>query len=240
MLRSNGIRQSGTSSTHPNSLPSHKSFVMEKAIRFLAPVNNQTSDQLFRAVDDLLAQGTTKIRLLLSTPGGSVFHGLSIHNFLRGLPIEVDTYNFGSVDSIGVVIFSSGTRRFTVPHSRFLIHGVKFNISGKSSMDEVQLSEYLKSLQIDQHNVAKVIADTTAKDVAEVERDMNNRITLSPDQAMAYGLVHEVKVALLEPGMQLTTIGEPMQGKPYNASKISVPNTPVVKSSKDIDHQSHT
>lgn len=196
---------------------------MEKAIRFLAPVNNQTSDQLFRAVDDLLAQGTTKIRLLLSTPGGSVFHGLSIHNFLRGLPIEVDTYNFGSVDSIGVVIFSSGTRRYTVPHSRFLIHGVKFNISGKSSMDEKQLEEYLKGLQIDQHNVAKVIADTTTKSVADIENDMNNRITLSPEQAKEYGLVHEVKVNLLEPGMQLTTIGEPMQGKPYQSNKISVP-----------------
>ncbi len=202
---------------------------MERAIRFLAPVNNQTADQLFNAIDQLLAQGTTKIRLLLSTPGGSVFHGLSIHNYLRGLPIEVDTYNFGSVDSIGVVIFSSGTKRFTVPHSRFLLHGVKFNISGKSSMDEVQLGEYLKSLQIDQRNVAKVIADTTNKSVAEVESDMNNRITLSPEQAQEYGLVHEVKVNLLEPGMHLTTIGEPMQGKPYQLNQLSIPKKEIIR-----------
>lgn len=212
---------------------------MEKAIRFLAPVNNQTSDQLFRAVDDLLAQGTTKIRLLLSTPGGSVFHGLSIHNFLRGLPIEVDTYNFGSVDSIGVVIFSSGTRRYTVPHSRFLLHGVKFNINGKSSMDEKQLEEYLKGLQIDQHNVARVIADTTTKSVSDIENDMNNRITLSPEQAKEYGLVHEVKVNLLEPGMQLTTIGEPMQGKPYQANKLSIPKKATAQPTNP-GNKSHT
>ena len=213
---------------------------MEKAIRFLAPVNNQTSDQLFRAIDDLLAQGTTKIRLLLSTPGGSVFHGLSIHNFLRGLPIEVDTYNFGSVDSIGVAIFSSGTKRYTVPHSRFLLHGVKFNINGKTSMDEVQLGEYLKSLQIDQHNVARVIADTTNKQVTEIEADMTSRITLSPEQAKAYGLVHEVKVNLLEPGMQLTTIGEPLQGKAYQANKVSIPKSPAVKPRGNSGKQSHT
>jgi len=60
---------------------------MERAIRFLAPVNNQTADQLFAAMDNLLAQGTIKIRLLLSTPGGSVFHGLSVHIYLKGLPI---------------------------------------------------------------------------------------------------------------------------------------------------------
>lgn len=212
---------------------------MERAIRFLAPVNNQTSDQLFRAIDDQLKQGTTKIRLLLSTPGGSVFHGLSIHNFLRGLPIEVDTYNFGSVDSIGVVIFSSGTKRFTVPHSRFLLHGVKFNVSGKTSMDEVQLGEYLKSLQIDQHNVAKVIADTTNKTVAEIESDMNSRITLNPEQAQQYGLVHNVKVNLLEPGMQLTTIGEPMQGKPYKANNLAIPKEPAAKPT-NRGNKSHT
>ena len=196
---------------------------MEKAIRFLAPVNNQTADQLFKAIDDLLGQGTTKIRLLLSTPGGSVFHGLSIHNFLRGLPLEVDTYNFGSVDSIGVVIFSSGTRRYTVPHSRFLLHGVKFNIQGKSSMDEKQLEEYLKGLQIDQRNVARVIADTTTKAVEDIEADMNKRITLSPEQSIAYGLSHEIKVKLLEPGMHVTTIGEPIQGQAYQPKRYALP-----------------
>ena len=201
---------------------------MERAIRFLAPVNNQTADQLFAAIDNLLAQGTTKIRLLLSTPGGSVFHGLSIHNYLKGLPIEIDTYNFGSVDSIGVVIFSAGRRRYTVPHSRFLIHSVKFNINGQLSMDEKQLEEYLKSLQIDQRNIAKVIADTTGKTVEAVDADMNNRTTLNPTEAQTYGIVHEIKTELLTSTMQVITIGEPIQGQPYGLKQFAVPNIQAV------------
>ncbi|HNQ13620.1 MAG TPA: ATP-dependent Clp protease proteolytic subunit [Bacteroidia bacterium] len=201
---------------------------MEKAIRFLAQVNPQTSDQLFQAIDNLLRQGTTKIRLLLSTPGGSVFHGLSIHNYLKGLPIEVHTYNFGSVDSIGVVIFSAGSRRFTVPHSRFLIHSVKFNINGQASLDEKQLEEYLKSLQIDQKNIAKVIADTTGKSVEAIDNAMNNRTTLSPQEAVEYGLVHEIKNDLLLPKMEVITIGEPIQGQPYQQTQFVVPTTQAV------------
>jgi ATP-dependent Clp endopeptidase proteolytic subunit ClpP len=201
---------------------------MERAIRFLAPVNNQTADQLFAAIDNLLAQGTTKIRLILSTPGGSVFHGLSIHNYLKGLPIEIDTYNFGSVDSIGVVIFSAGRRRYTVPHSRFLIHSVKFNINGQLSMDEKQLEEYLKSLQIDQRNIAKVIADTTGKTVEAVDADMNNRTTLNPTEAQTYGIVHEIKTELLTSTMQVITIGEPIQGQPYGLKQFAVPNMQAV------------
>ena len=167
----------------------------------------------------------------MSTPGGSVFHGLSIHNYLRGLPIEVHTYNFGSVDSIGVVIFSAGTRRYTVPHSRFLMHSVKFNINNAVSLDEKQIEEYLKSLQIDQSNIARVIADTTGKTQEEVNAAMNNRTTLNPLEAVAYGLVHEIRNDLLLPNMDLITIGEPIQGQPYQQKQLTVPSAQGVSES---------
>lgn len=197
---------------------------MERAIRFLASVNYQSADQLFSAIDILLSQGTTKIRLLLSTPGGSVFHGLSIYNYLKGLPIEIDTYNFGSVDSIGVVVYLAGRNRYTVPHSRFLIHSVKFNFNGQHTVDEKQLEEYLKSLQIDQKNIAKVIADSTGKTVEQVNSDMIDRTTLDPSEAKAYGIVHDIKDEMLSSKMDIITIGEPLHGQPYELKHFSLPN----------------
>lgn len=193
---------------------------MDKAIRFMAQVNAQTSDLLFKVIDELVTQGATRLHLLLSTPGGSVFHGLSIHNYLKGIPVPVYTYNFGSVDSIGVVIYCAGERRFTVPHSRFLIHSVKFNINGKASMDEKQLEEYLKGVRIDQRNIARVMADTTGRPVESFEHDMVDRTTLNPDEAVNYGLVHEVRRELLPKGMELLAIGEPIQNQPYQARKV--------------------
>lgn len=193
---------------------------MEKAIRFMAQVNAQTSDLLFKTIDDQVTQGMSRLHLLLSTPGGSVFHGLSIHNYLRGIPIPVHTYNFGSVDSIGVVIYCAGERRYTVPHSRFLIHSVKFNINGKTSMDEKQIEEHLKAVRIDQRNIARVMADTTGRPVESFEHDMVDRTTLSPEQALDYGLAHEIRQQLLPPGMTLMTIGEPMQNQPYQARQV--------------------
>jgi len=198
---------------------------MEAAIRFLAPVNNQTADQLFRAIDLKISQGCTRIHLLISSPGGSVFHGLSLYNYLKGIPVEVYTYNFGSVDSIGVVIYCAGKKRFCVPHSRFLIHGVKFNINGNASMDEKQLEEYLKGLQIDQRNIARVIADTTQKTVEHIELDMHNRTTLNPIEAQAFGLTHEIKSELVKPNMEMLTIGEPIQGQPVSTGQLTFPST---------------
>lgn len=201
---------------------------MEAAIRFLAPVNNQTSDQLFKAIDLKINHGCKKLHLLISSPGGSVFHGLSLYNYLKGIPVELYTYNFGSVDSIGVVIYCAGKKRFSVPHSRFLIHGVKFNMNGNVSIDEKQLEEYLKGLLIDQRNIAKIIADNTNKTIVEIEKDMHNRTTLNPDEAKAYGLTHEIKSELVKPNMEMLTIGEPIQGQPLSTGQLTFPNGDVV------------
>jgi ATP-dependent Clp endopeptidase proteolytic subunit ClpP len=183
----------------------------ETYIRFFAPVIPITTDALFRAIDMKVKAKIAKLNILISSPGGSVFHGLSLYNYLKGLPIEINTFNFGSVDSIGVIIFCAGQKRYSVPHSRFLMHGVKFNINGQISMDEKQIEEHLKSLIIDQQNIARVIADTTGKPMHKIEEDMHNRTTLNPNEAKDYGLVHEIKSDLLPLDADLIVIGEPIQ-----------------------------
>ena len=137
-----------------------------------------------------------------------MFHGLSLYNYLKGAPIEIDTYNFGSVDSIGVIIYCAGKKRYSVPHSRFLMHGVKFNSGGPMSVDEKQLEEHLKGLKIDQKNIAKVISDTTGKPLHKVEEDMLNRTTLDPQEAKDYGLVHEIQSVLFPANADMEVIYE--------------------------------
>ena len=207
----------------------------EAYIRFMAPVVSQTTDKLFKIIDQKIKEKCEKLHLMISSPGGSVFHGLSLYNFLRGSPIEVDTYNFGSVDSIGVIIFCSGKKRYSVPHARFLIHGVRFNISGNASFDEKQIDEHLKSLKIDQHNIARVIADTTGKAADKIEEDMNNRTTLNPNEAKDYGLVHEVKSQLFPIDADLSVIGEIIQQQVPFPFAVSAPQVQSYTRSADLD-----
>jgi ATP-dependent Clp protease protease subunit len=183
-------------------------------IRFLAPVIPQTTAQLFQLLDNAVQSRVQQIHLMLSCPGGSVFHGLSIYNYLKGAPFDTYCYNFGSVDSIGIVIFCAGGRRVCVPHARFLIHPVQFNVKGNAAFDEKQLDEHLKGLRIDQENIARVISDTTGKPLHKVEQDMINRTTLSPQQAKDYGLVHDIQSTLFPADAKLAVIGEPVQIPP--------------------------
>jgi ATP-dependent Clp protease, protease subunit len=175
-------------------------------IRFFAPVIDATVNALMNAVDQKMKQGIKDFIILVSSPGGSVPHGLSAYNYLKGLPASITTHNFGSVDSIGIVLYCAGSKRLSVPQARFLLHGVSAQFRGEQNLDEKLLEERLKGLRIDAENIAKVIAANTGKSEKEVTDAMFERITLNPEEAQAWGLVHEVKSELFEAGSEVIAI----------------------------------
>ena len=175
-------------------------------IKFFAGVDENTIKKLMAVVEQKLNEGVTGFIIPISCPGGTVFHGLSGYNFLKGIPADVITHNFGSVDSIGVTLFCAGSKRLSVPHARFLLHGVQANFPERSSLEEKQLEERLKSLRIDIENIAGVIASATGKSEQQVMQDMLNRTTLNSEQAKEYGLVHEIREQIFEKGVEVISI----------------------------------
>jgi ATP-dependent Clp protease protease subunit len=185
-------------------------------IKFFAPIIDVTTNALMDAFDQKMREGKREFILLVSCPGGSVFHGVSIYNYLKGLPANITTHNFGSVDSIGVILFCGGSKRLSVPQARFLLHGVTSNFQADLSLEEKQLEERLKSLRIDTENIAKVISATTGKSIEDVTQAMQDRTTLNPAEAKAWGLIHEIQVELFPSGAEVIPIH--FQQLPPNAS----------------------
>ncbi len=175
-------------------------------IKFFAPVIDVTANALMNAIDQKMKQGVRDFIILISSPGGSVIHGLSTYNYLKGLPARITTHNFGSVDSIGIVLYCAGSRRLSVPQARFLLHAVNVQFKGNQSLEEKQLEERLKGLRIDIENIAKVIAANTGKNVEDVTNAMIERVTLTPEEAQSWGLVHEIKSQLFESGSEVVSI----------------------------------
>jgi len=186
-------------------------------IRFFAPVLDATINALMNAVDQKMKQGVSQFIILISSPGGSVFHGLSAYNYLKGLPASITTHNFGSVDSIGVVLFCGGSKRLSVPQARFLLHGVNAGFQNER-LEEKQVEERLKGLRIDLENIAKVIAANTGKTAREVANAMLERTTLNPDEARAWGLVHEIKSELFEAGSEVISVQHQEQSRVTSAA----------------------
>ena len=146
-------------------------------IKFFAPVDERTINALIDIIDQKMRQGVEEFTILISSPGGTVFHGLSAYNYLKGIPAKIITHNFGSVDSIGVILYCSGQKRFSVPHARFLLHGVTAHFR-QERLEEKQIEERLKGLKIDIENIAKVIAENTGKKIEDVIKAMHERTLL--------------------------------------------------------------
>ncbi|MFP3898803.1 MAG: ATP-dependent Clp protease proteolytic subunit [Dehalococcoidia bacterium] len=194
-------------------------------IRFFAPVIDATVNALMSAVDQRMKQGIDRFILLVSSPGGSVIHGLSAYNYLKGLPVSITTHNFGSVDSIGIVLYCAGSRRLSVPQARFLFHGVNVQFRGEQNLEEKVLEERLRGLRTDVENIARVIAANTGKDTTDVTNAMIERMMLYPEEAKAWGLVHEIKSELFEAGSEVIAIQFQQQAQQPQQLQPSPPPT---------------
>jgi ATP-dependent Clp protease protease subunit len=185
-------------------------------IKFFAPVIDVTINALMKAIDEKMKKGVDQFIILISSPGGSVHHGLSAYNYLKGIPASITTHNFGVVDSIGVIVFCGGSKRLSVPQARFLLHGVSAGFQ-KERLEEKQLEERLKGLQNNVENIAKVIAENTSKSVQDVRDAILERTILSPEEAKSWGLVDEIKTELFEKGSDVVSIQyqQPQQNQAF-------------------------
>lgn len=157
-------------------------------------------------IEQKLKKGTAKFVLLISSTGGNVLAGISAYNFIKGIPAEIETHNFGCAASIALVIYCAGTKRYSAPHATFLLHGAQANFPQGAGLEEKQLEERLKGLRLDMENMAGIIASNTKKSEDEIMNDMIERTTLNPEQAVEYGLVHEIKEPLFESGAEVISI----------------------------------
>ncbi|MBU0999193.1 ATP-dependent Clp protease proteolytic subunit [Patescibacteria group bacterium] len=176
-------------------------------IRFSAPINQNSVSQLISVVENNLHSGVEVIKLLISSPGGEVQHGVSAYNFLKGIPAKIQTHNFGNIDSMATVIYCAGGERLCMPTARFLIHGVKFGSNGPVQFEEKQLDEVVMGLKNDRENIAKILSENCNKPQSQIEKMMFEGATLTPTAAKELGLVHKISEQLIEEDEKIIGIG---------------------------------
>ncbi len=183
-------------------------------IKYYALVDEPHIKALLNTIESKRREGINEFVILISCPGGNVFHGLSAYNFLKGLPVKIITHNFGSIISMGLVLFCAGEERYSVPHGTFLLHGVQSHFPKGAVLEEKQLEERLKALQLDTENIAGVVAANTGKSEEEILKAMHERTTLNPEEAQEFGLIQEIKEELFEEGSELIIISAKKEGQP--------------------------
>ena len=125
-------------------------------------------------------------------------HGITLYNFLRGVPFNLIVHNIGNVDSIGNAIFLAGAQRYACLHSTFMFHGVGCDRpSGR--FEEKPLREMLGGIESDQRRIGSVIAERTNLSNDEIQGLFREAQTKTAEFARERGIVHDIREFSLPP-----------------------------------------
>ena len=145
--------------------------------------NRLCTGLLLLALDDPGAD----IRLLISSPGGSVPGMLAIRDCMRSIPNDVATINLGMAYSAGQFLLSSGTKgkRYSMPHGKVLLHQGSAGIGGTAMDIAIQADD----LRATRDTVLALVAEDTGQDVEIVERDSRRDRWFNAEEARSYGFI---------------------------------------------------
>jgi len=215
----------------PNSVSDQKTAV----IRFFADVNPTSVGILLQTIDTQYKMGTRKFVLLMSSGGGDLLSGFMAYNYLKGLPIEVTTFNVGNVDSSASIIYCAGSTRYAVPEARFVIHEVSLSITsngpGTMNIDLPSLDSQITLLRSQETSMARILATAVKKPEADAEARIHAQKSLSADEAKKWGLVQDIRTELFDPNSSTLVMAVPPSLPIINSNPLPViPTVPAFSS----------
>lgn len=130
------------------------------------------------------------IHLYINSPGGSVYSGLAIYDVMQYIKSPVCTYCIGMAASMGALLLTAGAagKRYSLPHSRIMIHQPLGGAKGQASDIEIQAREilYLKE------RLNAILAKHSGKSTDQVKKDTDRDNYLSAKDAVEYGLIDKI------------------------------------------------
>ncbi len=130
------------------------------------------------------------ISVYINSPGGSVTAGLAIYDTMQFIKPDVSTLCIGQAASMGAVLLAAGTKgkRFSLPHSRVMIHQPLGGYQGQASDIEIHAKEILKIRE----QLNQLLADHTGQTIETIDKDTERDNFMASEEAVEYGLIDKV------------------------------------------------
>lgn len=130
------------------------------------------------------------IYVLLDNVGGTVVSGLAMIDAIRIVRAPVHMVCFGFAASMGAMLLSSGEKghRCAFPNTQIMIHQPSSGASGFVSDQKIEMAEAERLKRV----TAQILAENTGQSFDTIMRDWDRNYYMTPDEAMAYGLIDRV------------------------------------------------
>lgn len=180
------------------SMDIYSRLLKDRIVFIGSDINDQVANSVIAQLIFLRAEDPKKeVNVYIHSPGGMISAGLAIYDTMQYLGCDINTYCIGICASMAALLLAAGTKgkRFSLPHSRIMIHQPHAGVTGTSADINLQAKEILKQKRM----CAQIIASHTGQPLEKLLEDSERDYYLSPVEAKEYGLIDKV----LEPAKAL-------------------------------------
>lgn len=198
----NNAHSKTTTSTTPQSIPysAIESAIAplpprSRILRYMGSVTRQQNEKMVAQIEKLLNKSEQdEIGMFITSPGGASGAAMSFYDTVRHiLKPKLVTIGSGEVDSSGIIVFLSGTRRFVTKRTTFLFHPAG-RVFGTQRFTTSEMAAMLEEDRLKDRHYASVVADNSRGKltVEDVLLMMEQHTVLSAEDFVAAGLADDL------------------------------------------------
>ena len=165
-------------------------LLKERVIFIVGPIEDQMANLIVAQLLFLESDNPDKdIQLYINSPGGAVTAGLSIYDTMQFVKPDVATMCLGQAASMGAVLLAGGAakKRFSLPHSRVMMHQPSGGFQGQQSDIEIQAREILNARE----RLNEILAYHTGQPLDRIARDTDRDYFMNAQDATEYGVIDD-------------------------------------------------
>ncbi len=166
-------------------------LLKDRIVLLGTPIDDQVASLICAQLLFLESENPEKeINVYINSPGGSVTAGLAIYDTMQYISAPVATLCLGQAASMGALLLCAGAKgmRYTLPHSRIMIHQPMGGFSGQATDVDIQAREILRL----KDSLNQIISNHTGQDIEKVGKDTDRDFFMGAKDAVEYGLVDEI------------------------------------------------
>lgn len=166
-------------------------LLKERIIFIGTPIDDYVASLTIAQLLFLQSEDPNKdISIYINSPGGSVSAGLAIYDTMQFVKPDVSTICVGMAASMAQVLLCAGAKgkRYALPNSRIMMHQPLGGTQGQATDIEIYTKEMLRI----RDTLYGIISTHTGKDYETIKKDADRDNYMSPQEALAYGLIDKV------------------------------------------------
>jgi ATP-dependent Clp protease, protease subunit len=166
-------------------------LLKERVVFLCGPVDDMVANVVVAQLLFLESENPDKdVHLYINSPGGHVSAGLAIYDTMQFIKPDISTMCVGQAASMGALLLAGGARgkRYSLPHSRLMIHQPLGGIQGQASDIDIHAKEILRTRE----RLNEILALHTGQPLERISVDTDRDRFMGGQEAVEYGLIDEV------------------------------------------------